>query len=248
MERNQTESALTIRFASNVSEIENIQAAFNEFFIRFGKGQFENVKTIIRELALNAVEHGNGDEPSLPVNITAEHLDENRFRIEVKDSGRGFDFKDLDFLQPDGEGSVSSRGLKSVHSIADELIFEDNGATVVAYLTLESSPEVIVTNEEDMVKIKPAGNLSAANADYFERILINRMNEGAVNFVFDFEVVEQLDSICLSILLNFSKQYKRKYPDGQLSIVNVKPSLNKVFDLTRMSRVYNIYSSFPELN
>lgn len=49
------------------------------------------ISIVTRELLINAIKHGNGFYSEDPVSISISSVEHNRFKIEVQDTGNGFD-------------------------------------------------------------------------------------------------------------------------------------------------------------
>ncbi|OEH85393.1 hypothetical protein BHU72_04705 [Desulfuribacillus stibiiarsenatis] len=87
----------------------------------------------VLEMVMNSIEHGNQmDEKK---SVTIKILEEvNRVSIEVTDEGIGFNWKDkitdLERLA-DPDFSLRGRGILLAKEICDQLMYKDEGRTVV---------------------------------------------------------------------------------------------------------------------
>lgn len=82
------------------------------------------------------------------------------------------------------------------------------------------------------------------DADEFKKIVNSRIDEGYVNVVIDLSEVEYLDSTFLGNLVSLLKRSVRV--DGDLKLVGFKPNVRSMFELTRMFRVFESFSSVDE--
>jgi serine/threonine-protein kinase RsbW len=87
--------------------------------------RIEELKTVVAEAAINAMEHGNRGRPDAVVNIIF-HYDDDAIHILVADQGEGI--KDL-LPQPDIERIVGGMdppvgfGIFLIRRLADEVVF-----------------------------------------------------------------------------------------------------------------------------
>lgn len=102
----------------------------------FGEDEALNLGIAVREAVINAIRHGNAEDPAKQVQIDLEAHDDG-FRAAVRDRGSGFD--------PDGEADptapenllrTSGRGLLMVRAFVDDVEFRahrDDGFTVTMF-------------------------------------------------------------------------------------------------------------------
>jgi len=83
-----------------------------------------------------------------------------------------------------------------------------------------------------------------SDADEFKKIVNARIDEGYVNLIIDLSKVEYLDSTFLGNLVGLLKRSVRV--DGDLKLVGFKPNVRSMFELTRMFRVFESFSSVDE--
>ena len=86
------------------------------------------MKLILDELLVNAIEHGNKFDLNKSVYLSYEFNNENQIRIEVEDEGEGFDIKtikDPDLLNERG------RGIYIVRKLVKTLEYMNDGKKVI---------------------------------------------------------------------------------------------------------------------
>ncbi len=108
-----------------------------ESFINNAKDQFKitddlygNIMVAVTEAVNNAILHGNQKDPKKLVDLTLK-LEEKELTFIVKDEGPGFDYEDLpDPTSPENLEKVGGRGIFLITAMADEVEFQDEGATI----------------------------------------------------------------------------------------------------------------------
>jgi anti-sigma regulatory factor (Ser/Thr protein kinase) len=93
---------------------------------------------ILRELLVNAITHGNKGNDATPVRVLLEHVQNNRFKIEVEDMGAGFNHAEIDTVIPDNPKAISNRGYALVKAYSDYFEFNDKGNRVSAFFSTRS--------------------------------------------------------------------------------------------------------------
>lgn len=99
------------------------------------KSKFEKLKTAVGETVMNAIEHGNGNDPELDVDVVVTATD-RRLSVKVIDHGGGSDIPDA--VTPDleaklaGEQTPRGWGLFLIGQMVDEVNrSRENGSHIV---------------------------------------------------------------------------------------------------------------------
>lgn len=72
------------------------------------------------------------------------------------------------------------------------------------------------------------------------RVKVNKLiEEGNVNFIFDFSQCDFIDSTGLGALVSIYKKCAEK--NGSIKLRALNPDVEKLFKLTRLNRVFEIY-------
>lgn len=120
---------------SNIVKIENFIESFADHFDLPSK-LFGKISLSVIEAVNNAILSGNERQADKKVTVRAEKL-ENQFRVTVSDEGEGFDYTDIpDPTLPDNISKVTGRGLYLMKTLSDDLIFDNNGASVTLVFNL----------------------------------------------------------------------------------------------------------------
>ena len=93
--------------------------------------------------------------------------------------------------------------------------------------------------EDDYHVIIPGGDITAAAEKEFRSLLESLLKKGGRYFRFDFKHVEDIDSVSLSVMIVFSKMLS-KMQDWKLEIINLNRDLLKLFQLTRVNRIFTV--------
>ena len=129
---------LLLRFSE---EIPSTPKAVNELVPRLleivrelecAPGEADKVELALHEALNNAVLHGSGADPEKKVAITCLCDESRGIILTVRDSGPGFDPKEIpDPRQVQNIYSSHGRGIYLIRELMDEVHFEDGGRTVV---------------------------------------------------------------------------------------------------------------------
>jgi CheY-like chemotaxis protein len=86
-----------------------------------------NLFVALDEAFVNAVKHGNRNDPSKLVRITAE-LSSKEARFTIEDEGDGFDVREIpDPRDPENLFKTSGRGVLLIYNIMDEVAYNARG-------------------------------------------------------------------------------------------------------------------------
>jgi anti-sigma regulatory factor (Ser/Thr protein kinase) len=98
-----------------------------------------NLLLVSKELLKNAVVHGNQNDREKEVVFRLFPLGQDRFRLEVEDSGPGISLKNdriawltLDPTQKRSE--IGGHGFKIINSLSDQIFFSENGSKITVLL------------------------------------------------------------------------------------------------------------------
>lgn len=86
--------------------------------------------------------------------------------------------------------------------------------------------------------LKPVGDIDIYSAPSFKQELIDLITENQKDVVIDGTNLEYIDSTGLGVLISGLKKIKEGNKDIYLE--NIKPNVNKLFDITGLSKVFII--------
>ena len=119
----------------NIVKVENFIEIFMENF-NLPSELLGRISLSLIETVNNSVLHGNKRDVNKMVDIVVQKIG-NQFKVTVSDEGKGFDY--IKVPNPtllDSMGESVGRGLFLMKSLSDNLIFENNGASVTLVFTV----------------------------------------------------------------------------------------------------------------
>lgn len=86
--------------------------------------------------------------------------------------------------------------------------------------------------------IQPIGEIDIHTSNQFKGILIDAIEEKRSDLVVDGENLDYIDSTGLGVLISALK--KSQEVDKEIKVINLKPSIKKLFSLTSLDKVFKI--------
>jgi len=129
------ENSISLTICSCLNLIAPVSAFINETLqlAGFDAETAGNVDLAVREAVVNAIKHGNEEDPTKWFEVKL-HFSDQVFDIEVADQGKGFDRAKLaDCCDERGLLKFSGRGVFLMRALMDEVEFSvrpDGGAVV----------------------------------------------------------------------------------------------------------------------
>ena len=119
-------------FPSDLANLSLVESAVDQLLSDglINDSLYGNVIVAATEAALNAIQHGNKSNPAKATTVEIIVDDRDLF-ITVMDEGNGFDYNHIpDPTDPANLDKVNGRGIFIIHSLADAVTFESNGAVL----------------------------------------------------------------------------------------------------------------------
>lgn len=122
----------TLTLQSSREEVRQLKPFLKELQVwaGFDDEQFSEIRLALNEAVMNAIKHGNNNNPNKYIYINAI-ISENAVTIKVKDEGNGFNLSDIpnptdndNLLKPSG------RGVFLIKKQADEIFIAKDEATI----------------------------------------------------------------------------------------------------------------------
>jgi anti-anti-sigma factor len=216
-----------------------------------GFREFSDLILIIREMLINAIEHGNRNNIEREVACTIKNRGKGRFKVVVEDEGEGFEYNRLNLSLPKSGDRGRRCGYPLIYALSDMIKFNERGNQITAFITLPLKIDFHVEYDELKVMITPSGDLTATSADEFRAILMKLFDKGHTLFSFDLKKVHDIDSISLGVFFSFGKMLKDTNElNGNKSakplLENVEKRLSDFFILTGLDQLYEINTNGKE--
>jgi anti-sigma regulatory factor (Ser/Thr protein kinase)/anti-anti-sigma regulatory factor len=198
------------------------------------------VRMVSRELLINAVEHGNHNDSQKLIFISVNLLEDDRLHLCVKDQGEGFDFESIDWQMKEDTSSPRRRGLSLCNHYCDDIQFFHQGSEVQVWYSNTNSGNFNCEMTGERCVIVPEGPISAANYEEFKELLTRTMEEGCLEFHFDFSHVSEMDSLALSVLLSFGSKIGKDEKFSEPVILKASDDLKMLLNFTHADRHFRI--------
>jgi anti-sigma B factor antagonist len=101
--------------------------------------------------------------------------------------------------------------------------------------------ETTVNRRDGVTIIIPDGELDVYTSPSLKDIINQEIGQGHLKVVINLKKVTYLDSSALGVLVSGLKAIRRK--KGSLKLSDLTESVEKVFQLTRLSKFFEIYDS-----
>jgi len=237
----EAKDSIEFKLSSEMKLVDRVVNETREFLSQDAGRSFSEMKLVLRELLINAVEHGNAKNPTLSVKCAISRCAPDLFKIRVEDEGKGFDWKDLDLSLPGDPGRLRSRGFPLVNALADKLEFNEKGNSVCAVVALQKKTGYSVSDDAGCCVITPNGDITAASSDSFKSLLEQLIESGMEKCRINFASVKDIDSVGLSVLIVLSRVLEEKLgAKPQLEIENAPEDIRRLFQMTMLDSIYKL--------
>jgi anti-anti-sigma factor len=224
--------------SSEMQFVDRVVNTARDYLAGFGTTHLTEFNVVLRELLINAIEHGNQRDIHKKVQCSIANLGGPRWQISVIDEGPGFDYHNASFLMPQSS-TPRNRGLPLVNAFTDQLDFLGNGNHVDAFMTIIAPTGFAVAQEGDWTVVTPTGDLTAASAEEMRQAFLRVAESGARKIRVDLVSVQDLDSVSLSVLVAFAGML-RKGGDYAIELVHCTTDLANLFRMTRVDQDFHI--------
>lgn len=234
------ETGIQVRMSSKVAFVDRALKEIDAFVEGF-EGQIPSTEMdlAVRELLLNAIEHGNRGDEAKVVELAMERVSESRYKLEVKDEGPGLPGGTLPPRQELNASQERSRGLLLVNSCSDLLEAAGPG-TVRVWFTISKETRFESSMEAGDAVVRPTGSITATVAEKFRQALLAWYATDAPTVRLDCARVENIDSICLSVLVALANMEGVRSGARTVRLENLSPGLDRLFRLTRLHTTFKI--------
>jgi len=108
--------------------------------LRISEDDFFSIRLSLEEALINAIRHGNKNNPDLSVEVDVEYA-KDKLIMQVKNQGEGFDFQHLaDPTQAENLDKLSGRGIFLIRNMMDNVEFTGQGRVIKMVKLLKGGP------------------------------------------------------------------------------------------------------------
>jgi anti-sigma B factor antagonist len=98
--------------------------------------------------------------------------------------------------------------------------------------------------ETDVPVIELEGEVDVYTAPQLKQQMISMLESGTKQMVVDLTKVDYFDSTALGVLIGGLKRIRER--DGNLSLICPNPRIRRVFEITGLDKIFDIYTSADE--
>ncbi|MDD4088805.1 MAG: STAS domain-containing protein [Tissierellia bacterium] len=92
--------------------------------------------------------------------------------------------------------------------------------------------------QDSIIEIKPIGEVDIYTSPKLKNQIFALIEERNIDIIIDGESLEYIDSTGLGVLMSIYKKMQEN--SLNLNIINLKPNIYKLFDITGLNKVFNI--------
>ena len=122
----------SLEINSKIENISLVERMIDDICEEYGVGEdyYGNILIAMTEAVNNAISHGNRLDEDKMVRIKFS-VEEDAMKFIIEDEGPGFDYENLpDPTAPENIEKPNGRGVFLMKNLADEIEFDETGATV----------------------------------------------------------------------------------------------------------------------
>ena len=231
---------ISFEISSEHKNVDRIVRETRTFLSQKGFSVFSELKLVLREMLINAIEHGNKNNVDLPVSCIIESKKDNFFSLKVKDKGAGFDHENVKMTMPEDPRTLRSRGFAIIKEFSEAIKFNKKGNEITVIILPEHKTIFNIQKEKMWHVFNPSGDITATIAEEFRAALNDLVQKGFRHYRFDLRHVEDVDSISLSVFIILYKVLSRDESPSELVMTNVSQDLQNLFRMTQLDKIYDI--------
>lgn len=192
-----------------------------------------NFRLCFREILINALEHGNKEDPEKEIKCNINIKKNNIAELIITDQGNGFNYGNIQTSIPESSENIRRKGFPIIYSIAEKVAFNKKGNAIKAYIKMDDLKKTnfYINTNAMPVQIIPNVELTAKHANDFRITLIRLYDKGYQEFQLNLINVREIDSINLAVLLSFGKML---YMNGYKNQPEIITSTEEIASLLRM--------------
>lgn len=219
-----------------------------------------SLRLCLDEAYTNCYRHGNKHDPNKHI-TTSVYNNESALTFVISDEGDGFDPTMLNnVVEPAPWFHEGGRGVFLMKELMDDLLYFNNGKSILMgkkynmkkssneeVIMITSNPNCLIQEVNGVYKISFKNNkiLNETNIERIHSDIIALIDDkDGVKVIIDFTNVKYLSSSVLSKLVAVHK--KAVALNGKLCLCQIDPVIRKIFDITKLSKLFNIFDDFDK--
>ncbi len=104
--------------------------------------------------------------------------------------------------------------------------------------------DIQVSKQGNVVVVAVSGDMEAQSVSQLDDCLSELVGRGERNYVIDLDAVPFMDSSGLAMLVKLFKRIRIGH--GDVKLAGLRPEILKIFQLTRLDRVFDIFDGQSE--
>ena len=104
--------------------------------------------------------------------------------------------------------------------------------------------DIQVSKQGNVVVVAVSGDVEAQSVSQLDDCLSELVGRGEQNYVIDLDAVPFMDSSGLAMLVKLFKRIRIGH--GDVKLAGLRPEILKIFQLTRLDRVFDIFDGQSE--
>lgn len=131
-------NSFKIIFSSQDRYVNDAILLSKKYITRFNisEADLQKIDTLLRELIMNAMEHGNSFIETKSICSSIEYCGWDLVKITVLDEGEGFNYSSMNTSLPENSGVSETGGYELINALSGHLEFNDKGNRVTAYFNV----------------------------------------------------------------------------------------------------------------
>ena len=130
-----------VKFRSDITFVDVAVQTIGNLLEYLGIADPTNLLLVSRELLKNAVVHGNHNNKSKKVVFRLFRISQDRFRLEIEDSGQGSGLRHLRAIgkvrdERDRKIEAGGRGSTIINSLSEKVLFSETGNRITVLLSV----------------------------------------------------------------------------------------------------------------
>ncbi len=211
-----------------------------------------DMQLAVHEAVTNIIEHGydGGDNGVIELHLREQAPGE--LVVELCDFGKAVDVEKLELRSLD-ELRENGMGLHLINKLVDHLHYQrthDGKNHLILtkkqsnWTKREDTMENTALQQAGVVVLTPEGELDVNNVDSLRDMIEREFEKGTRKLLVDLSEVTYMDSAALGTLVSGLKKARQK--NVQFKIANLQDPVERIFNLTRLSKFFEIYKSTEE--